>query len=100
MKTSGISFRKKTSQRLDRIKNRPLNIIITLLAIYQEVLPSMVYVGWITPWKMFNMMCTGTAVDEFNDILFKSSGKTLEFIQVDLNEKICLADEKSNELKA
>ena len=44
-------------------------------------------------------MCKGTAVAEFNDILFKARGETFEFIQEDFNNKICLTDEKSEEVK-
>ena len=40
------------------------------------------------------------AVAELNYTLFKASGKAFEFIEADLNEKICLADERSNEVKA
>ena len=61
--------------------------------IYWEVLPSMIDMGPINMWDMFNMLCTST------DILFKASRKTFEFIQEDFNEKICLADEKSEEVK-
>ena len=61
----------------------------------------MIDVGPITPWELIKTLCTGTAVTEFNDILFKASGKTFEYIQTDFNEKICIAtDEKSDEVKA
>ena len=59
----------------------------------------MIDVGQINPWDLFNTMCTGTAVADFIDILFKASGKTFEFIQADFNEKSCLTDEKSDEVK-
>ena len=53
----------------------------------------MIDVGPITAWELFKMICTGTAVIEFNGILFKASLKTFEFIQADFKEKICLIDE-------
>ena len=46
---------------------------------------------------MFKMMCTGTAVAEFNHIIFKASEETSEFIEEYFNQKICLADENSKE---
>ena len=91
----GTYFRKKTALKLDRIKNNPLSVIVTLLTIYQEVIPSMINVGPITQWELFKTLFTGTAVAEFNDIIFKASGKTFEFIPEDFNSKICLADENS-----
>ena len=60
----------------------------------------MINVGPITTWDLFNMLCTGTAVTEFIDILFKDSGETFEFIQKYFNEKTCLADENYEEVKA
>ena len=60
----------------------------------------MIDVGTITPWYLFKMMFTGIPVAEFNVILFKASGKTFEFIQADFNEKICIADENYDEVKA
>ena len=97
-KQLGGSFRKKTAQNLDRIKNNPLATIITLLNIYQEVLPSMIDVGPITPWELLKTLYTGTSVTEFNEILFKASSKTFKFIQTYSSEKICIAtDENSNE---
>ena len=59
----------------------------------------MIDVGRINPWELFKKICTGTAVAELNDILFKASGKTFEFIQEDFNEKICLPDGNSDEVK-
>ena len=49
---------------------------------------------------LFNMLCTGTAVAEFNGILFKATGKIPSSSQADFNENICLADEISDEVKA
>ena len=46
------------------------------------------------------MLCMGMVVAEFNDVIFKSSRKTFNFIQVDINKKICIVDEKSDEVKA
>ena len=100
LKQAGTSFRKKTAQNIDRIENKSLSVIVTLLMIYQEVLPSMIDVGPITPWGMFKMLCTGTEVTEFNKILFKASGEIFEFNQADFNKNICLIDEKSKEVKA
>ena len=60
----------------------------------------MIYVKPITLWQPLKILCTGTEATEFNGILFKLSGKTFELIQEDFNEKICLADENSKELKA
>ena len=45
------------------------------------------------------MLCTGTAVAEFNEILFKAIGKFFEFIQADFNKNICPADKNSEEVK-
>ena len=53
----------------------------------------------ITLWDLFKTLCMGKAFTEFNDILFKASRKTFKFIQEDFNKKICLADEKSKEVK-
>ena len=95
------SFGKKTAQKLDWIENNPLAVILTLLTIYREVLPSMIDVGPITPCELFKTPCMGTAVDEFNNIHFKASRKTSKFIQTDFNENICIAtDEKSDYVKA
>ena len=60
----------------------------------------MIDVGPITAWELFKMICTGTAVIEFNGILFKASLKTFEFIQADFKEKICLIDESYYKVKA
>ena len=60
----------------------------------------MINVGTITLWEMFKMLCTGTDVAKFNNILFKASGKTFEIIQEDFNKKICLTNENSEEVKA
>ena len=46
------------------------------------------------------MLFTGTAVVEFNDILFKASRRTFEFVEADFNEKICLTDGKPEEVSA
>ena len=59
----------------------------------------MINVVPINPWELFKIICTGTMVSEFNNILFKARGKTFEFIQADFNKNICLADESSNEFK-
>ena len=69
----GTSFGNKTAQKLDRIKNNPLAIIVTILTIYKPVIPSMIYVRPITMWKVFKMLCTRILVVEFKDILFKAS---------------------------
>ena len=47
-KQAGISFRKKTAQKLDHIKNNPFAAIVALLTIYREVPPSIIDVGPIT----------------------------------------------------
>ena len=60
----------------------------------------MIYVVPITLWEIFKTLCMGMAVAESNDIIYKASRKTFKFIQADFNEKICLADESSNEFKA
>ena len=99
-KQAETSFGKKTAQNIDRIKNNPLAVNVTLLMIYWEVIPLMINVGPITLWDMFKTLCTGTTVAEFNGILFKASRKTLEFTQAYFNEKIFLVDEKSDEVNA
>ena len=99
-KQAGTYFRNKTAQKLDHIENKPLDAIVTLLTIYQELLLSMIDVVPITPWDPLKMLCMGTVVAEFNNILFKASGKTFEVIQVDFNENIYLADKISEEFKA
>ena len=96
----GTSFGKNKAQKINSIENNPLAIIVTLLVIYWEVLPSMIDVGPITPWELFKKLCTVTAVAEFNDILFKASGKTFECIQADVNKNIYLAYESYDEFKA
>ena len=40
------------------------------------------------------------SVVEFNDIIFKASGKTFELIKANFNKKICFTDERSKEVKA
>ena len=60
----------------------------------------MIDLGPINPSDLFKTMCMGTSVAEFNGILFKASGKTFELIQADFNENICLADERSDEVKS
>ena len=60
----------------------------------------MIYVGLITPWGIFKTLCTDTEVAELNDILFKASKETCKFVQASFNEKICLADKNSEEVKA
>ena len=99
-KQAGASFGKKTAQKLNCTKNNPLSVIVTLLAIYREVIPSIIDLVPITQWELFKTMCMGTSVAEFNGILFKASGRTFKFIQEDFNKKICLADENSEEVKA
>ena len=55
----------------------------------------------ITTWELFNTVCTGTAIMEFNDILFKASGEIFASIQTYFNEKIYIAtDGKYDEVKA
>ena len=61
-KQEGTSFVNNIARKLDRIKNNPLDIIVTLLTIYQEVLPSIIYVGLIAKWELCKTMCMGTAV--------------------------------------
>ena len=68
--------------------------------IYWEVTPLVIDVIPINQWELFKTLYTGTAFAELNDILFKASGKTFEFIQADSNKKICLSDERSEEAKA
>ena len=99
-KQAGTSFGKKTAHKLDRIKEKPLYVILTPLTIYQEVLPSIISVVPITLGELFKTLCTVTVVTEFNDTLFKASGKTFEFIQADFNENICITDENSDEFKS
>ena len=60
----------------------------------------MIDVGQITPCELFKMICTGTGVADFNDIIFKASGETSEVIQVDFNKNICIANENYYEFKA
>ena len=60
LKQSGMSFRKKTAQKLNRIKNNPLSIIVTILTIYWELIPLMIDVGPITPWEFFKTLCMVT----------------------------------------
>ena len=86
--------------KIDPIDKNPLVIIVTLLTIYQELLPSIIDVGLITPCELFKTLCTGTAVAEYNDILFKASGEMFGFIQANFNKKTCLLDEDSKEVKA
>ena len=99
-KEAGTSFGNKTAQKLVCIDNKPLDLRITLLTIHWEVIPSIIDVEPITTLELFKMMCTKTAVAEFNDILFKASGKTFEFIQAVFNKKICCTDENFDETKA
>ena len=99
-KQTRTSFGKKKAQKFDCIKNNPLAVILTVLIIYQEVIPSMIGVVPITPWELFKALCIGMGVAEFNNILFKASGKTFEFVQANINEKICLVDESSGVVPA
>ena len=55
----------------------------------------MINVELINMWELLRKLWTGTAVTEFNQILFKANEKTFEFIQADFNKKISLTDEKS-----
>ena len=87
--------------KIDPIDKNPLVIIVTLLTIYQELLPSIIDVGLITPCELFKTLFMGTAVAESNDILFKVRGNVFEFIQTDFNNNICISThEKSDEVKA
>ena len=95
-----MSFGNKTAQKLNSIKKKKLSAIINLLAINREVLPLTIDVGPITPWELFKTLWMGTVVAEFNNLLFRSSRKTFKFIQVDFKKKMCIAYEKSNEVKA
>ena len=52
------------------------------------------------PWDLSKMLCTSTAVAEFNDILFKVRRQDFNFIQKYFNKKIYLADENAEEVKA
>ena len=54
----------------------------------------------INVWELFKTMWTVMAVVEFNNIIFKDSGKTFELIQADFNQNICIVDENSDEVKA
>ena len=47
---------KKTAQKLDLIKNNPLEVIATPFTIYQEVIPLMIDVGPINPWELFKTL--------------------------------------------
>ena len=60
----------------------------------------MIDAGLITPWELLKTLCTGTAVSELKQILFKASRKTFEFIQADFNKWIYLTDKSSDEFKA
>ena len=95
-KKVGMFFRKKKSQKLNRIENNPLAMIVTFLTIYHKLILLMIDVVPITPWDLFKKMCTGKAVAEFNSILFKASGKTFEFTKANFNEKIYITDENSD----
>ena len=76
----GMSFKKKTAHNFGHIRNNPLAVIVTLLMIYQELIPSRIDVGLINLWDMFKIMCMGTVIADFNGILFKARRKTFEFI--------------------
>ena len=99
-KQVGTYFGKKTAEKLNHIENNPFAVIVTFLMIHQELIPSMIDAVSITPGGLFKMLCMGMVVAEFNDVIFKSSRKTFNFIQVDINKKICIVDEKSDEVKA
>ena len=99
-KQAGTSFGKNTYQKLNCIDNNPLASIADILTIYWKVIPSIIDVGPITPLEIFNTLCTCTAVGKFNNILFKASRKTFEFIQASFNKKTCLIDEISDKVKA
>ena len=46
-------------------------------------------------------MCTGTAVPEFSNILFKARGEIFEHIQTYFNDEICIiTDENYDEVRA
>ena len=95
----GICFRKNTAQNLDCIENPRLAGITNLVGIYWEVTPSMIDVVSITTWELIKTLCKGTSVAEFNDIVFKASGKTFYPIQADFNENIYNKDENFDEVK-
>jgi hypothetical protein len=98
-KQSGTSFGKKTAHKLDRIENNPLSLITTLLFVYRELLPSMIDVGPVTAWELFKTMCTGTAVAEFNEILFRSSWDTHSTIDKEFNATIVTGKEEDEVVK-
>ena len=75
MKQSGTSFGKKIAKKLNRTENNPLDIIVTLLTIYRESLPSIIDVVPITMWEIFKTTYTGMELMDFNKILFKASQK-------------------------
>ena len=88
-KQAGTSFGKKVAHKLDRIENNPLAVSVTLLFVYRELLPSMIDVGPVTAWELFKTLCTGTAVAEFNEILFNASRRAFLVIDSEFNKKIC-----------
>ena len=55
-KKVGMFFRKKKSQKLNRIQNNPLARIVTFLTIYHKVILLMIDVVPITPWD-FSRRC-------------------------------------------
>ena len=59
----------------------------------------MIDVVSITTWELIMTLCKGTLVVEFNDIVFKASGKTFYPIQADFNENIYIKYENSDEVK-
>ena len=74
-KQAGKSFRKNIEQNIDRIKNNPLDVIVTLIRIYWEVPTTMINVIPIPLWELFKTPWTETVVAEFNNILFKARVK-------------------------
>ena len=48
-KQAETSFGNKEAQKLNHIENNPLAVIVTLIIIYKHVIPSIIYVGPITP---------------------------------------------------
>ena len=74
-KQSGMSFGKKTAQKLNPIEKPPLTVVVTVLMIYWEVIPSMIYMVLIPMWDMFKALFTGTAVADLTTSSSRPAGK-------------------------
>ena len=88
-KQAGTLFGKKVAHKLDRIENNLLAVSVTILFVYQELLPSMMDVGSVSTWELFKILYTCTAVAKFNKILFNVSRPAFLVIDSELNKKIC-----------